>query len=302
MFLSIVIATYNRSRHLKDSLEAWAEQDFTKEDFEIIVVNNGSTDDTEQVCLDFERRHPEINFQYVFLNHPCLSCARNKGIELSSGDYITFVDDDARPEKHYIANFKRHTSGFPGIRAFGGRVLPHYETGKAPEWMSRYLQRLLSFVDLGNEIKIFDKKYPVGCNMLFRKDLFEEVGMFDIPAGYRSEDKHFFLKVKRAGNKVLYLPDVTVYHFIDAWRLTGEYVVKTSCKNGCSDRIMYDLFPHSYFLKAKHFTGLGFKLLASMLLWAAFALRNERIKGKYLFLSMWHTTRGFLRGCKRCEK
>ncbi len=301
LFLSIIIATYNRSKHLRESLEAWSKQNFSKGNYEIIVVDNGSPDDTQAVCREFRTRHPEVNFRYEFLETPCLSCARNRGIELARGKYVAFVDDDARPGAHYIANFFKRTQEFPAVQAFGGRVLPRYETGQEPVWMSKYLQRLLSFVDMGDKVKTFNKKYPVGCNMLFRKDLFDEIGVFDIPAGYRSEDKHFFLKVKRAGKKVLYLPDVIVYHFIDAWRLTEDYVKNVSCKNGCSDNKMYELFDNSFMLKIKHLVGLLFKLSISLFLWAGFIVKGQKEKGKYLFLSMWHTLRGFAGGCQKCH-
>jgi glycosyltransferase involved in cell wall biosynthesis len=285
---------------LKDSLKAWAEQDFSKSAYEIIVVDNGSEDNTRPVCKSFEKQYPGINFTYVYQDEPCLSCARNKGIELARGKYVAFVDDDARPVKDYISNLKKHTANYPDIQAFGGRVLPRYETGEEPEWMSKYIQRILSFVDLGDEVKYFDQKYPVGCNMIFRKDIFDEIGVFDMPTP-RSDDKQFFLKIKQAGKKVLYLPDVTVYHFIDAWRLTKKYVIKTSCINGCSDAVMYDLFDNKTRLKFFRFADLVFKTFAALVLWGYFSVKGQGIKGKFLFLSMWHTLDGFLSGCEKCN-
>ncbi len=293
MFLSVVIATYNRSEYLLDSLESWKHQSFPAEEFEMIIVDNGSTDRTKEVVEDFIRHNTRLQLRYVSLEKPCLSCARNKGIELARGDYIAFVDDDASPEKDYISKLKKYTENYADTEAFGGKVLPKYEGGKEPGWISPYLQRIFSLVDLGDNPKEFKEKYPVGCNMIFKRSIFDKIGVFDVPPGLRSEDKHFFIKVKKAGIKVMYLPEVVVYHFIDNWRLTSDYVKKTSCNNGFSDYVMLGLFQDKTWLRIKRFADLMFKVAASLILWLKFWLEGNAEKGKYLFLSMWHTMKCF---------
>ncbi len=294
MKLSVVIATYNRAVHLADALEHWTKQEAPADQFEIIVVDNGSTDPTRETVEIFRKKHPAFPVKYVFLPEPGLSAARNEGIKHARGDYIAFVDDDARPGPLYVRAFLDYARRFPQEKAFGGPVLPRYETGEKPPWMSRYLQRILSIVDEGDRVKYFARTYPVGCNMIFHKSLFDETGFFDLPPGLRSEDKHFFMKVRRAGYRALYLPEVKVYHFIDAWRLTADYIRKTSFKNGYSDKRMLELFPHSNYLKMKKFADLVFKNAAAWLLWFIFALKGEGVKGKYLSMSMRWTLKGFL--------
>jgi len=294
MFASIVISTYNRAKYLQTTLESWTKQDYPPEKFELLIIDNGSTDNTREVAENFQKKYPGFQVRYVYLDEPCLSCARNKGIEMSRGEIVAFVDDDAEPSSSYLAFLEKYVRQYPGILAFGGKVLPKYETGKEPEWMSPYLSRLYSLVDLGDKPKKFDKKYPVGCNMLFRKEIFDLIGKFDIPPGLRSEDKHFFLKVKRAGLPVIYLPEVKVWHFIDNWRLNKDYVRRISCLNGYSDHLLYDLFPRSGWLKFKHFTGLFGKTLLALLIWVVYAVKGKGKKGKYLFTAMSSALRCFL--------
>ncbi len=298
MFASVVISTYNRAAHLEKALEAWANQDFPTEDFEVIVVNNGSTDNTGNVVHEAQKKFPRLQLRYFFEERPSLSHARNKGIEEARGEYIIFVDDDATPRKDYLVRLKKYVSQFKDIQAFGGPVLPRYETGKEPAWMNPYIRRIISIVDLGDKPKEFAPKYPVGCNMIFKRELFDKVGKFEMD-NLRSEDKHMFLKIKRAGEKVWYLPDIPVRHHIDAYRLKADYIKKVSRLNGWSDRIMLGRFPRSRRLLFKHFTGLVFKLMAAVILWIKYAMQGQGIKGKFLFLSMWHTLAGFVSGQKK---
>ena len=199
MLISVIISTYNRAKYLQNTLESWVRQKFPLEEFELWVIDNGSTDDTKRVVEQFSHSHPEFPLKYYYLETPSLPLARNKGIELSQGELVAFVDDDAEADEMYLHYLKHYAQKFPRVLAFGGKVVPRYETGKEPEWMSPYLARIYSLVDLGEKPKKFDKKYPVGCNMIFRRTIFDRLGKFDIPPQLRrSDDKYFFLKVKRA--------------------------------------------------------------------------------------------------------
>ncbi len=296
-FLSIVIATYNRAAHLKGALESWTKQPL-EPPFEIIVVDNGSTDDTQTVIENFKKTYPDFPFKNFFLESPCLSCARNKGIAEASGEYIAFIDDDAQPAPLFVGKFQNYTRRYPGIKAFGGKVLPVYETGRAPAWMSPYIKRLLSIVDEGEKPRFFKRKYPVGCNMIFHRSVFNRVGHFDVPAGLRSEDKHFFLKLKKAGYKSLYIPGVDVFHFIDAWRLKPEYIRKTSFLNGYSDKKILELFPDASIRKMRYFLEMILKISVASGLYVLYGFKGQSVKGRYLLKSMIYTLKGFLAGDK----
>ncbi len=293
--ITVVICTYNRASQLEKGLEAWANQSADTTSFEILVVDNGSTDATPDVYKKISGRYPSVQWRYVSTPIPSLPKARNLGISEAKGKIIAFVDDDAIAGENYIENLLENIKRFPEFSAFGGPVFPLYEGGKEPVWMSSWLQRIYSLVHLGNVYREFRPKYPVGANMIFRKKIFERYGHFDVETN-RSDDKQFFYKIRRAGEKVLYFPNVRVRHFIDKNRQTRDYVIRTSYLNGVADRKMLRHLPHPGFLFWKRFVDLIFKIGASLVLWLYYTLRGKGIKGKYLFLSMWYTFMGFLKG------
>ncbi len=297
MFLSVVICTYNRDQHIERALQSLVNQDYDKSAYEIIVVDNNSTDQTAEIIHRFKAQHPEHQIVLAKETQQGLSFARNKGIALAKGDYISYIDDDGIAREDYVQQIKAYTEQFPNDYAFGGKVLPRYETQKEPAWMSKYIERIISIVDLGEAVQTLTKTYPVGCNMFFKKTLFDHIGGFNTALKLRSDDKYIFLKVREAGYRVQYLPKVVVWHFIDAFRTTLPYVKKVSRLNGEAENLRIKTLKKgrtkTYIFRLVDYL---FKLGAASILWIVYALQGKAIKGKALFLSMWHSLMGFLSG------
>ncbi len=295
MEVSVVICTYNREKHIGRALESLIAQTADKENYEIIVIDNNSTDHTPEIIKNFKQKYPDYSIKIEKEIQQGLSFARNKGIDISSGKIISFIDDDAIAAPDFIEKIIQNEKKYPGFLAFGGKVLPKYETGNTPLWMSRYIERIISIVDMGDKVKKFKKTYPVGCNMIFRKEIFDKVGKFNTRLRLRSDDKYIFLKIMEDDYEVLYLPDVVVQHFIDDFRTTKEYVIKVSRLNGKSEYIRIDtLNKNKNIKKITRLLDYVFKINASLILWAGFALKGEGIKGKYLFFSLWNQFLGFI--------
>jgi len=295
MFLSVVICTYNRDLHIERALQSLVQQDYDKSAYEIVVVDNNSTDRTSEIIHRFKQAHPEHQIVLATEARQGLSYARNKGIELARGSYISYIDDDGIAQKDYVRQIKKYTETYPDDYAFGGKVLPHYETRKEPDWMSHYIERIISIVDLGDEVKRLSKTYPVGCNMIFKKELFDKIGGFNTALRLRSDDKYIFLKIREAGYRVLYVPDVVVEHFIDAFRTTPAYVKRVSRLNGEAEHTRINTLQKkrakTYWLRLFDYL---FKIGASLVLWLIYAIKGKGIKGKVLFLSMFYSLKGFL--------
>jgi len=165
---SVVVCTYNRSDYLVKVLNCLNIQ------YEVIVVNNNSTDDTESICNEFIKNHPDIIFEYSLETNKGLSFARNTGIDLSKGEWVVFLDDDAEPISEYLTNISDFLEKHPECMAAGGRIYPNYEIAE-PKWMSKFLLPLVSAIDLGDKSKKFPtNKYPIGANMLFKREIFKE--------------------------------------------------------------------------------------------------------------------------------
>ena len=102
MKISAVVATYNRERFLPEALEGLRVQSLPPEYFEVIIVNNNSTDKTKEISLVFQKDNPQLKVIYCEEYNQGLSFGRNRGIEESSTPIVTFIDDDAVIEKHFL--------------------------------------------------------------------------------------------------------------------------------------------------------------------------------------------------------
>ncbi|MCX6257337.1 MAG: glycosyltransferase [Bacteroidia bacterium] len=296
MKLSVIICTYNRAIFLPDALESIASQDIEQSQFELILIDNNSTDNTREVCQVFETNHPGLIFKYFKETKQGLSFARNRGIAESKGDLIAFIDDDAVAETSYVRNIIKAFALHPECDAVGGKVLPVYPGNAEPPWMSKYIEGVVSKVDYGNEAsEFFRKKYPVGCNMIFRKEIFAELGGFNEDLKFRSDDKFIFLKLREHRKRILYSPDIVVHHVIDASRLTFEFIRKLCHQIGGTERIrLKDSIP-GLFSKLCEYV---WKMLAAFVLALIFIMKGQKGKASYILLVRWFILTGFFRSVR----
>ena len=241
--VSVVVCTFNRVKYLRICLEKLANQTANFSEYEIIVVDNNSTDGSRLACESFINTHKELNVNYFLELKQGHTYSRNRGITESKGEYLAFIDDDAFVAINYIENIKKAFSNFK-ISALGGKITPRYESGNPPVWMSKYLLPLVAALDMGEYKKYFKKgKYPIGANMAFRKNIFRDLGFFNIDLGRRGskgleggDEKDIFIKLHNSGAKVLYDPDVKVTHIIPESRLQLTYIKGLAVGVGSSER------------------------------------------------------------------
>jgi glycosyltransferase involved in cell wall biosynthesis len=290
--VSIVICTYNRSYLLKKCLQSLLLLEADKQTYEIIVVNNNCTDDTASVCSDFATKHPDIKFLTVIEPNQGLGYARNKGIKESCGEYISFIDDDAEITPNFInaviKTFRQHAE----YLALGGKILPIFEDGKEPAWLSKYLNGAFSKVDYGEKAKPFPKKYPFGCNMIFRRFVFEKYGYFNGKLS-RSDDKDMFIRLKAHKVKIWYEPTIIVYHNILNERITFNTITGIALSGGKFEAMR--LQEQSVFNKMIKALELLLKLFASLIIGFAFYLKGQIPKSKYLIAYMYNRYIGYIK-------
>ena len=243
MKISIIICTYNRVLYLPKCLEHLKNQDSKASDYEIIIIDNNSTDKTAEISKKFISENPELNIRYILEPTSGLSHARNKGINESRGEIICFIDDDGFVFPDYVKNLRKTLEDNPNINAFGGKIYPMYESQR-PKWMTRWLQPLLSVIDKGNKIVLFKgNHYPIGANMGFRRCLIEKVGFFNTNLGRKGnsllggEEKDFFFKIKKLNEPIFFLPSVIIHHVIPDNRVTPDYIRRMGIGIGISERV-----------------------------------------------------------------
>nr|MCU0396174.1 glycosyltransferase family 2 protein [Chitinophagaceae bacterium] len=147
--LSVVICTYNRQKFIGACLACLAQQTLSPSDWEVIVVDNASTDGTDGIVQAFISQHPGLPFRYVHEAQKGLSYARNRGIAEAAAPIITFIDDDAEAVPHFAATILAFMQQHPEAAGAGGRVLPKYSEKPEPVWMSKYLNGYIGKVDHG---------------------------------------------------------------------------------------------------------------------------------------------------------
>ncbi|MFA9390566.1 MAG: glycosyltransferase [Prolixibacteraceae bacterium] len=240
--ISLIICTYNRDKFLPLCLAALTRQDCSVDDFEIILINNNSTDTTDQICHNFLEQNKKIHFNYFIETKQGLSVARNRGIAESIGKVISFIDDDAIICDNYVSNLLKHFLS-SDLMAGGGKILPKWET-QAPIWINKYLLPLFSLIDMGEKQKPFTgKRYPIGANMFFKKEIFDEIGLFNEELGRTGknmmggEEKDIFNKIKAKNHQINYFPDIWVYHIIPDERTTVSFVRKQAYGIGLSEKV-----------------------------------------------------------------
>lgn len=230
MKISVIVCTYNRCQSLAKALDSIAAQVLPDSfEWEILVVNNNSRDQTREVVQDFCRRYPG-RFRYFFEPIPGLSYARNTGIREARGDVVAFTDDDVTVESNWLLKLTCSLHGTEWAGA-GGKIVPA-NAFSPPRWLPldgpHNLRGMLTLFDLG-EIAGELGQAPFGANMAFRKEVFESYGNFRTDLGRSpssmmcNEDTEFGRRLMAAGERLRYEPSALVYHPVPASRLKKEY-------------------------------------------------------------------------------
>jgi GT2 family glycosyltransferase len=197
-------------------------------EWEVLVVDNKSTDETREVVQEFSRQYPG-QFRYQFEARQGKSHALNAGVREARGEILAFLDDDVTVEPAWLANLTGilHDERWAGA---GGRILP--ESGfKLPPWISPSALHLLApfaHFNPGSDPGELAEP-PWGTNMAFRKTMFEKYGGFRTDLGpcpgseIRNEDTEFGRRLLAAGEHLSYVPSAVVYHPVSEVRLQKQY-------------------------------------------------------------------------------
>ena len=296
---SIIICTYNREKYILSLLESIASQDFPRQSYEIVLVNNNSTDRTEELCTQFCQRHPDIHFHYCVESQQGLSHARNRGIAESQGEYLIYVDDDATVFPDYLQAYSQFFQTCPDILAAGGPIIPVYEENP-PAWLTHFTKELLTgYLYRGDKTGFFTRgKYPGGGNACYRKIFFKQFGLFNVALGRKgnnligAEEKDLFSRFLAAGNKIGYVPKAGIYHCIPPEKLTREHLIRLSYSIGVSERIRTrSVSLPAYF---KRLLAETIKWGATILLFLGYSIRLQPDKGVKLLEFRYNVTRGLL--------
>ena len=236
--ISVLICTWNRAADLKGALECLESQSLPKDRFEVVVVDNNSTDSTRE-AVEEARGRVGYDLVYVFEPQQGKSRALNAGIATARADLIACTDDDCRPEPMWLQEI---ASAFadPEVAVLGGPGLSVYPDSikSDPHRVFLATRFLGDHAPCAEFTELREHDPPLGLNMSFRKRVAEEVGGFDVslgPTGKRHlcrEETAFVRKAQALGHRVFYSPKPVVRHHIQEERITWKSIRKQAFDSG----------------------------------------------------------------------
>lgn len=249
MDISAVVCTHNRCELLRQTLQSLMSQDYPISDYEVIVVDNRSTDGTRDVVYNFMKKGGDgssnlieedmAEVRYIFEEKIGLSNARNRGIAESRGDLIAFIDDDAIAERFWLSRLMEVYREEKDAACVGGRVIDVWKVSK-PVWWHPDLN-IVSKFDYGSARAILKYPvFPIGTNISFRKDVLVNVGMFNINLGRSGsklsgyEEADVCVKIHKLNQRIYYEPKAIVYHAVDERKLSRNFVRRRAYEEGRS--------------------------------------------------------------------
>jgi glucosyl-dolichyl phosphate glucuronosyltransferase len=227
---SIIVPTFNRASLCVSAVQSVLVQD-ANVSYEVIVVDNNSTDETRERIQALCRQAPE-KVRYVFERRQGASAARNAGIAAARGDIIACIDDDVVVQPGWLCALTDVYRTHPDAWCVGGRIvlaLPEV----LPRWFHRRSHVMTSYLgrlDLGDAT--IERRYPneiFGGNFTVRREALDLVGFFDTALGpvagrrIQSEETDLCWRIQQAGRAVYYCGAAVVAHVVPAARLTKQY-------------------------------------------------------------------------------
>ena len=247
MILSVIIPTRNRGAVLADALGSLTRQSLDNDAFEIIVIDNDSTDNTRTVVAGMKARLP--NIRYFFEPEPGLHSGRHCGLREAKGELLTFADDDIEALPSWLESIAQ---GFadPEVDMVGGNNLPMF-LESPPLWLSKLWECAnlggraipsLSVLELPGGPRPFNPLLVWGCNFSIRKQTLIDAGGFhpdslpqDLVRFRGDGETHVSRYVARIGSRCIFHPGATVYHKVTPARMTISYFRQRAFNQGVSD-------------------------------------------------------------------
>ena len=234
MDISIVIPTYNRADSLVQAIKSAMDLDYPSDRYEIIVVDNASTDATPQIVSRLQDGVKGCSLRFVQEEQLGLHNARHAGARAANGKILVFTDDDATFDPGWLQAYAEAFEAHPDMVAAGGPVRPSWET-PPPKWLLDYMSGrktfgIMSLMEPYREFRLDTKGFFFGVNMAIRRDVLFQVGGFnpELIGRFTAGDGESGLvrKIQEQGWPIGYVPGALVYHHIPPGRMTLEYLCR----------------------------------------------------------------------------
>ena len=232
---SVIICTYNRSKLLVETIESILNIAKVRNDFELLIIDNNSKDNTK---LEVERFLKDPRIIYKCEYNQGLSHARNRGMEEAKGEILVYLDDDIELVDNYF-EICDMTFSDNSISISGGKVLPYKVD--IPKWLPKKYYYLVSVFDLGDERINVEKL--MGANYAIRTTVAKSIGLYNVNLGRKGnqllggEEIDYLQRALSQNYKIVYEPFLIVYHKIND-KLSYDYINNYSFEVAKSEYFM----------------------------------------------------------------
>lgn len=230
MVISVIVCTYNRSELLRECLLSLKNQTAAPDLYEVIVVNNNSTDDTIDVFEEFSSLQPL--FRLVFEPQMGLSHARNRGYLSAQTEWVIYIDDDAKAYPNWIVR-AIYTINKYGYECFGG-VVESYFSMTRPQWIAPDFNSNIKIVSQFKEVTCVNNIEPWGGNLCIKKSALEKMDGFNPHFGVKgkllgyAEETDLILRMRSAGYRIAYDPELWILHLVAPQKLLIKWHFKSA--------------------------------------------------------------------------
>jgi glycosyltransferase involved in cell wall biosynthesis len=236
--ISAIVCTYNGEKVLEKAIQSLLRQTLNKKNYEILVVDNGSTDGTRNIIRQFQS---EDNLRYIFEPELGLSKARNTGWQMAQGEFVAYLDDDAIACPKWLERILNTFRAVPEAGVIGGRVNPIWEAPR-PTWLSDTMLIGLSVINWSEEPTFLNEGQSLlGGNVAYLRRLLKKTGGFSPELGRKgncllsNEENLLIMKIKEMGFKEYYHPGISIEHLVPADKLRKDWFEKRYYWQGISD-------------------------------------------------------------------
>jgi len=203
---SIIVPVFNRPDEVRELLESLSKQ--TEKNFELVIVEDGSTEPCKTVSDEFADR---IEIQYFFKKNEKPAIARNFGAKHAKGDYFLFFDSDCIiPEKYFEIITKELTENY--VDAYGGPDAAHPQFNTTQKAISYSMTSFFTTGGIRGGGEKIDKFYPRSFNMGISRTAFEKIGGFPVTGMHPGEDMVFSVEIVKQGFRTRLIRDAYVFH------------------------------------------------------------------------------------------